>query len=102
MLFKLSRKVEGGKLLTVDVECDAAAIRSVKLTGDFFLHPEDTLSSVEESLRDLPRNSSALLVEQRITQALDANEAQFIGVNPRDIAATILDACKIDSGDSRA
>jgi len=44
------RKIPGGKLLRVSVECDGDVIRRVAINGDFFAHPEEAVESLEKAL----------------------------------------------------
>jgi len=46
---KASRKVPGGKLIRIKVVF-SDIIESVQITGDFFLHPEDSLLKIEEAI----------------------------------------------------
>ena len=41
----VTKKIIGGKLVRIDVAFDER-IETVKITGDFFLHPEDTLEEI--------------------------------------------------------
>ncbi len=53
-------KVQGGKLLKARVETSGGRIASLKLTGDFFLHPEETLAEIETALTNHQLNESAI------------------------------------------
>jgi lipoate-protein ligase A len=50
MLGRVVFKVPGGKLLKVAVECEGDRIVKVRITGDFFMHPEDALEKLEGRL----------------------------------------------------
>jgi len=56
------KKVPGGKLIRVDVNIENSAITSCHITGDFFLHPENTLSRMEVAIDGaaLPLDSGLL------------------------------------------
>ena len=43
-------KVPGGKLLKVTCETENKMIQSVKISGDFFLHPEESIVILEKNL----------------------------------------------------
>jgi len=45
------RKVKGGKLVRVKVKSKCGLIEDVKITGDFFAHPEEGLEEMERELR---------------------------------------------------
>jgi lipoate-protein ligase A len=44
------RKVPGGKLVRIKVDCSDGTIRRVKIEGDFFIHPEEGVVDLESSL----------------------------------------------------
>jgi len=43
------QKVKEGKVVKVEVEYDEV-IKNIRITGDFFLHPEDILDKIEKSI----------------------------------------------------
>ena len=43
-------KVPGGKLLKISLEAEGNKIKSVKITGDFFMHPETGVELIEEAI----------------------------------------------------
>ena len=88
-----SKKVSGGKLIRLDVTY-SNKVERVKITGDFFLHPEDLISSIEESLSrcDIPVNHAMLV--QKIDLIIHENEATMIGISPEDIVSVLEDALK--------
>ena len=47
-------KAPGGKLVRVRLREEQGLIRSVKITGDFFLIPEEVLGKLENMLEDVP------------------------------------------------
>ena len=77
MLGKSVMKVPGGKLLKAAVEHDGDRIISVKFSGDFFMHPEDALESLEESLAGVRVSEVRGVVERELSGArlygVDAN-----------------------------
>ncbi len=64
-------------------------IHSIKITGDFFLHPEETIEVLEEGLRGskLERED----VRNKIQSIL--KDSQFYGFDVESLADAILD-CK--------
>ncbi len=83
-------KVPGGKLLRVTVRSQAGKVSSVAVNGDFFVHPEDSLKLIEESLRDCPIDEATL--EKRARRAVDDNGIQLIGFTPADLAKAVVHA----------
>jgi len=78
---RIEEKVPGGKLVCIDVEGAEGRIASIRITGDFFLHPEETIGKIEDALIGAPVNE----VAARVASVLKENEAQFIGVSPQDL-----------------
>lgn len=91
MNYQATKKVPGGKLLRVKIDADEN-IRAVSITGDFFLHPEESLPAIEKSLVGLLLRSSETEYAAKINTALAEQKANFIGVSAEDIAQTILEA----------
>ncbi len=87
-----THKVHGGKLIRVDITHDDALIQSIKITGDFFLHPEEALDEITELLTgaELPLQVEKLV--QEITLLLEKQDAQFIGASPQDLITTLQEA----------
>ncbi len=78
-------KVPGGKLLRLEVEHEAGVIKRVKLTGDFFLYPEDAIGEIEKSLA----GSEVSEVAERVDNAASRLGVQFIGFTPADVQEAI-------------
>jgi len=78
---RIEEKVPGGKLVCIDVEGTEGKISSIRISGDFFLHPEETIEKIEDALLGAFVND----VASRVASVLKNNEAQFIGVFPEDI-----------------
>jgi len=91
MIYHGIKKIPGGKLLRISIEAEQA-IRRVAITGDFFLHPEEALPVVENSLINLPVNSAKKQFEQAIDVALSYQKATFYGLTVSDLADTVLSA----------
>ncbi len=88
-----SQKVREGKLVKVEVECDEF-IRKIKITGDFFLHPEDVLEMIEKSIFGLRKDTSTEAIASRINEIAEANDAQLIGISPESLSLVIREALK--------
>lgn len=87
-----SLKVAGGKLIKARVEALDGIIESIRLTGDFFLHPEDVLFEIESSL--LGRKLDETEISSVIVQILSNSGAQLIGATPLDFTKVIMEASK--------
>ncbi len=87
-----AKKVPGGKLLKVHVFFKHSNIEWVQLSGDFFLHPEETISAIEKALENVPLPATANYIASKIEHVLKENNAQLVGATPKDIAEAILEA----------
>jgi lipoate-protein ligase A len=83
-------KAPGGKLVRVRLQEEDGQIRSVKISGDFFLIPEESLSKLEKVLggASLQESELRLLVER----FFNATHAQSLGVSSDDFVKALLSA----------
>ena len=81
-------KVPGGKVVRVRLTEREGRIDKVKISGDFFLIPEDGLPKLEKMLEDvrLDEKELKLLVERFYR----GTNAQGLGVSPDDFVKAIL------------
>jgi len=91
MIFQAKKKVKEGKVLKVEVDCDEV-IRNVRITGDFFLHPEDILEEIEKSIIGLERNADLETIISNIQRTLSSRDVQMIGISPESIAGLVKEA----------
>jgi hypothetical protein len=54
-LGRVEFKVPGGKLIAAEAEAEGGRIVRVKITGDFFMHPEEAIEELEVSLTGVLR-----------------------------------------------
>ena len=81
-------KVPGGKLLKISLESDHDQIKSIQIMGDFFLHPEESITELEERLRGA-KLSEGILIEI-IEKFLSKPDVVLLGATSNDIAKAIL------------
>ena len=81
---KCEEKVPEGKLVCFSVEAENGSVTEVKITGDFFLHPEETIEKIEHSLEGIPLDIDESEVASRIRTSLE--DAQLIGATAEDMA----------------
>lgn len=86
-------KVPGGKLLKIFLEYDETSnmIRDIRITGDFFVYPEEAIELIEKKLRDTAIDQKVLL--KKISLIITENHIQFIGLNAEGLTKGIL-MCK--------
>lgn len=85
-------KVEGGKLVKAKVFMDDDRIGKVKITGDFFLYPEEFLEELEEALVGSLLDEPSLA--KFIKSLAERKNATLLGVSPEDLAKCIVMAGK--------
>ncbi|OHV08908.1 lipoate--protein ligase family protein [Kushneria phosphatilytica] len=81
-------KVPGGKLLVADLEVARAHLQKVRLSGDFFLEPDEALESINAALEGAPITLESRELSERITAALPA-EITMVGISVPAIATVI-------------
>ncbi len=80
-------KVEGGKLLKIFLDYDNK-INKIKITGDFFLYPEESLEMLEKELVGLELDKDLLL--EKINGFFEENKVKLFGVNSSDIVDGVI------------
>jgi Bacterial lipoate protein ligase C-terminus len=87
-------KALGGKMLRIRLTEKQGRIESAKISGDFFLIPEDSLPKLEKMLEDarLDENELRLLVDRFFR----GTSAKGLGVSPDDFVKAILATRKGD------
>jgi lipoate---protein ligase len=86
-------KAPGGKLVRVLLKEEQNQIRSVKITGDFFLVPEESLGKLEKMLEDVPLREPELRL--LVDRFFKATGAQGLGVSSNDFVKAILSAREV-------
>jgi lipoate-protein ligase A len=81
---RCEEKIPNGKLVCIEVWPDGAQVARVKITGDFFLHPEESITLLEDSLRGMPLSAGEGEVGAKLGAAL--RDSQLIGVSIADLA----------------
>ncbi|MCT1452094.1 lipoate--protein ligase family protein [Corynebacterium sp. p3-SID1145] len=93
-------KVSGGKLVVADLTDDGTEITDAKISGDFFLEPEEAYDAINGALVGASVTESADDLQKRIDDALAALDGgqpvALHGFSTRDVAVTarraLLDA----------
>src|SRR5713101_7564988 len=87
-LLSADYKALGGKLLRIRLKADHGVIQSVRITGDFFLLPEDSLPKLENMLEDVPLKEAELKL--LVDRFFRGTGAQGLGITPDDFVKAIL------------
>lgn len=81
-------KVPGGKLVVVDFDVVDERISGFRLSGDFFLEPDDALDCINEAVEGLSPNSTIEQFGESINQALPG-EVHLLGFTPDSVGVAI-------------
>lgn len=81
-------KVPGGKLVVVDLEVRDRMLADVRLSGDFFLEPDDALPLIDAALTGLPAESDAKSIAAAVSGALP-DGAVLLGFSPEAVATAV-------------
>jgi len=80
-----------GKMIRLDVTY-SDHIETIKITGDFFLHPEDTLDLIVLELTGASIPIHKELLIKKINEILDNQKAEIIGVTAEELITTLEEA----------
>src|SRR5205807_9884575 len=80
-------KAPGGKLVRVRLKEEQGLIRSIKITGDFFLVPEESLGKLEKMLEDAPLREAELRL--LVDRFFRGTGAKWFGVSSDDVVKAI-------------
>lgn len=81
-------KLEKMVRIRLDYFRQSRTIRSIRITGDFFMHPEDAIEGLETGLRGADLKRDAL--RMRISSSLAG--VRCFGFDEESLAGAILDA----------
>ncbi|HSB47035.1 MAG TPA: lipoate protein ligase C-terminal domain-containing protein [Candidatus Bilamarchaeum sp.] len=81
---RCEEKIPNGKLVCVEVWAKGGLVERAKITGDFFLHPEERISDLERALEGLPLSASEGDAASALEKAL--GKATLIGASTADLA----------------
>ena len=86
-------KVPNGKLLKIILDYNEKnnLINSVKITGDFFAYPEESIEIMENELKNTVLERTPLL--KKIQSSIKEHKIQFIGLHAEGLTEGIL-MCK--------
>ena len=85
---KATYKVTGGKMIRVSLGESNGKIQEIKITGDFFLHPEELINELEDMLVGKPLNVQDLT--SSIDVLMENRDATLLGASSKDIVKCIL------------
>ena len=99
-------KVPGGKLVAVDLDVADGALTNVRVSGDFFLDPDEALDLMDAALAGAPVAAAAGVLAKRIDDALAraldsgalAEPATMAGFCSRDVGVAVRRALGLSTG----
>jgi len=78
-------KVPGGKLLAAELGVEGGRLVGVKITGDFFMHPEAAIIELEKALDNTPVED----LEDNVNRFFKDNDVTLFGVEAGDFVKVI-------------
>ena len=88
-----NKKVINGKLIKVLVDYHDV-IRKIEISGDFFVHPEESLMEIEEFLEGLEINLDKDAIEYKLKNFINMRNIKLIGFSIEDLAEVIKESLK--------
>jgi lipoate-protein ligase A len=81
-------KTPGGKLVAVELAADDGRLAAVRLSGDFFLEPDDALARIEAALLGASADDQAQTLAERINRALEPTDT-LVGFDAAAVAIAV-------------
>ncbi len=84
-------KVPNGKLLKVFVEfeddnADIKKIKDIKITGDFFMHPEEKITLLEDAMKDAQVDDELV---KKLQLLIEQEEIELYGFSVEDLVGIV-------------
>ena len=76
MIIEKKMKVPSGKKVVVKATVIGQKIKELRLTGDFFLHPEESVEFLENVMRD----SGQIYLKDDLLKAVEENSIKLVGI----------------------
>lgn len=89
-MLRAEYKAEGGKLIRVQLDKRDDKISFIKITGDFFMHPEELIEDLERILVGCVVDEKA--IAHVIRKFIEENGVTLLGATPEDFAKCIVRA----------
>jgi lipoate---protein ligase len=87
-------KAPGEKLVRVRFHLDAGRVSGLKISGDFFIHPEDAVERIENSLNNLPFDENSAV--EKLKNLIRGGTIELVGVSPESIARAIATSVPVE------
>lgn len=88
MIKEIDYKIPNGKLIRVEAEIEKEKLKNLKITGDFFMHPEESIELIESSVKGkiLKREE----IEKSIREVIRKNKIQLLGISEKDFVDALM------------
>jgi hypothetical protein len=90
----ISRKVKEGKLVRLRIAFEDDHVTRSEITGDFFMHPEEDLTLLENALRGCRRGDEEATVKGRLESIATEHRLNIIGFSLSDLASMFAEASR--------
>ncbi len=90
--YSASEKVAGGKLVSIELSAEDGVVSGVKITGDFFLHPEESISDLESSLVGVKIPFDWIDTEKKLLAVITDRRLELVGVKSGNIISVMQKA----------
>lgn len=81
-------KVPGGKLLRASSTVRHGRFEEIKITGDFFMHPEEAIEELEKRLKGIPADEEA--VRKTVEEFFKSVAPTVLGASPQYFIEVIM------------
>ena len=88
MLTHTIYKVPNGKMIRLEMDYDKEKINDIIICGDFFMHPEDAIDLIEQTLIGVELEESR--ISGAIKKVADEENIEFFGVDIPSLARAIM------------
>ena len=78
-------KVPGGKLVEAEVNEKEGKITYIKISGDFFMHPETAIEELEKTLCNIP----IVEIKNQVNRFFNLNSISLFGIKSDDFVKVI-------------
>lgn len=87
MISQIIYKVPEGKVIRIEMEF-SEVIKSIKISGDFFLHPEEAIERIEEALAGTALEEKSIF--DAIMEVAELEKIKFFGIDAASLTRAIL------------
>ncbi len=88
-----SLKVKGGKLIKCMIKLKEGKIKEIKISGDFFMHPEEKIEELEKALKGVEFEKES--IEEKLNEIL--RDVELVGIDKEDFINAIFSASPVNS-----